>query len=366
MPRALLDVTPLSSAHALRGIGAAVNGWLAGFLALAPDARPRVLVRDGQTPPGGFEADSVAWPHWRRYRLPDPWPVLAVERRVAAMRVAGEVFQAVQPALDPARRRRRRLLPRPRPARFPRAYLGGAARAPERAAYHRYLGRLAKATLVVTPSQATADDVVALAGVDPTRLRVVPHGVPAASPAEGEVPAAPYVLFAGGLEPHKNAWCALEAAAQLRGRARLVMTGPWSRRGAERLSRRARAIAAADRVVLLGFVPPGRMTALRRGASATLVPSWAEGFGLPVVEAMAAGCPVIAADVPSLREAGGDAAVYLPPGDAAAWARTIDALADDDAERARLAAAGAAHVAGGGWEAAARALSEVWAEAATS
>lgn len=361
---ALLDATPLASAHALRGIGAAVRGWLAGFSALPPEARPRLLLRDGQTPPPGFETAAVPWPSWRLYRLPDPWPRLAVERHLARERAVGEVFHAVQPALTPPTERVAVFCHDVIPLRYERAYLGGPLRAPERREYRRYLARLVGADMILTPSRATADDLVRLAGADSGRIRVVPHGVPPAAAPEGEAPAGPYVLFAGGLEPHKNAWCVIEAAARLRGPTRLVMAGPWSRRGAERLRRRAEAVGAAERTVLLGFVSPGRMETLRRNAVAAVVPSWAEGFGFPVVEAMAAGCPVLAADVPALREAGGEAALYLSPGAAVEWADAIDRLAEDPGGRAEMAAAGRAHAGSLSWTAAAESLLDAYAAVA--
>ena len=71
----------------------------------------------------------------------------------------------------------------------------------------------------------------------------------------------------------------------------------------------------------MGLLPPGRLAAVRAGALAALVPSRKEGFGLPVLEAMAAGVPALASDTPALREVGGDAATYLPADDPGAWAR---------------------------------------------
>jgi glycosyltransferase involved in cell wall biosynthesis len=280
------------------------------------------------------------------------------------MRREGEVFQAVQPALTPVGERVVVFCHDLIPARYPRWYLEGATRVGERAVYERHLARMARADLIVTPSRATADDVVAMLDVDEERLRVVPHGVPPAAPAEGDAPAGPFALFAGGLEPHKNSWTAIEAAARLRGPARLVMTGTWSKRGALRVRARAAAVAAEDRIVTLGFVTPGRMSAIRAAATVALVPSWAEGFGFPVVEAMAAGCPVLAADVPALREAGGDAARYLPPGDAAAWAAAIDELTEDASARAEMARAGRGRADELDWGAAARSIRSVWDEVA--
>jgi glycosyltransferase involved in cell wall biosynthesis len=142
------------------------------------------------------------------------------------------------------------------------------------------------------------------------------------------------------------------------------MAGPWSARRLERLRRHAAGVGADGRIEWLGYLPAGRLRAVRDGALAALVPSRKEGFGLPVLEAMAAGVPVLASDTPALREVGGEAAAYLPVDDPAAWARAIDALAADPAERAARGGRGRARAAEFSWERTARALVEAYREAA--
>jgi glycosyltransferase involved in cell wall biosynthesis len=360
----LLDATPLASGHSARGIGAAVRGMLSGLAALEPDERPRLLVRAGQDAPEGFVTAEVRWPAWRLHRVPDPWP-LAVGERAARRAAGGGVFHAVQPALVPTGRTVVTcydLIP----AAFAPEYLRGAGRAGERAAYAHFLRRLRGARIVLTPSQETADDVVRLAGVDPSRVRVVPLAVPAPAAPDGDVPAEPYVLYSGAVEPHKNAGLALEAIALAAPGVRLVMVGPWSSRRAGRLRGHAARVGAAGRVDWLGFVTPGRLAALREGAAAVIVPSRKEGFGLPVLEALAAGVPVLASDTAALREVGGDAvAAYLPVADPGPWAREISALTGlGAADRARRAEAGRARAAGFSWEATARGLVDAYRDAA--
>ena len=274
-----------------------------------------------------------------------------------ARRLAGDgVFHAVQPALVPPGRTVvtcHDLIP----ACFPADYLAGPGRAAQALAYRRYLRRLPRARLVLAPSAETAADVARLAGVDPARVRVVPWGVPEPAAPQGEPPAGPYVLYAGAIEPHKNAAVVVEAIARAAPGIGLVMAGPWSARREQRLRDRAVRAGAAGRVRWLGMLSAGRLAALRSGAVAVLVPSRKEGFGLPVLEAMSAGVPVLASDTPALREVGGDAASYLPPDDPGAWADAISAAAGLSAEeRSRRARAGRERAGSFTWERTAEAL----------
>lgn len=362
-PPALLDATPLAGAHANRGIGAAVRGMVGGFARRPAEERPRLLVRRGQPVPPGFEAREVAWPAWPLYRLPDPWPLARGERAVRRL-ADGGAFHAVQPSLVPAGRTVvtcHDLIPL---AYWPE-YLAGAARAGEAALYRHFLRRMRGARLVLAPSRETADDAIRLADVEPGRVRVVPWAAPEAIAPEGPAPEGSYVLFTGAIEPHKNAGLAVEAIAAADPGVRLVMTGPWSPRRAARLRAHAARVGAQGRVEWLGLLPAARLAAVRAGAAAVLVPSRKEGFGLPVLEAMAAGVPVLASDTGALREVGGEAAAYLPVADPGPWARALSELAGDPALRERRAAAGRERARAFSWEATAGELARAYREAAS-
>ena len=261
---ALLDATPLSDGHSARGIGTALRGMIGALAERPPGERPALLVRRGQPAPGGFDAREVAWPRWPLHRVPDPWPAAVGER--AARRLArGGVFHAVQPALVPAGRTVvtcHDLIP----ACLPDEYLAGPGRAAQALAYRRYLRRLARARLVLTPSAETAGDVARIAGVDPGRVRVVPWGAPAAAAPEGAPPEGHYALYSGAIEPHKNAALAVEAIARAAPGIGLVMAGPWSRGRERRLRGHAARVGAGGRVTWLGMVLAGRPgRAARRG-----------------------------------------------------------------------------------------------------
>ena len=215
---------------------------------------------------------------------------------------------------------------------------------------------------MIVPSRETADDAVRLAGVDRGRIRVVPLASPEPVAPVGAAPLGPYVLFTGAIEPHKNAGLAIEAIARVGSGARLLMAGPWSARRAQRLRDLAARVGADGRIGWLGLVDPGRLAALRAGAVAVLVPSRKEGFGLPVLEAMQVGVPVLASQTPALREVGGSAATYLSPDDPDAWAAAIDALVADPAGRSARAGLGRARAAEFSWRATAEATVAVYRE----
>ncbi len=188
-----------------------------------------------------------------------------------------------------------------------------------------------RARRVIAVSERTKRDLVDLYGVAPDRIAVTHHGVdPAFGPGRGtEHPGdggpRGYLLFVGAIQARKDPLAAAEAADEVG--LPLVVAGP------QREPALARALArrGAD---LRGYVEKEELARLYRGAAALVLPSRYEGFGLPVLEAMACGTPVVAADDPALREVGGEAAVYVGPDGVAAAIRR--ALADRD----RLSAAG--------------------------
>lgn len=345
----LLDATPLARGHAQRGIGAVVGGLIDH---LPAEDRPTLLVTDDQEAPEGFELRRVRWPQWRPARVPDPWPALRLEPRLRRMQPA--LFHASQPDLVPDPRRVPvvmkvyDLIPLHMPMRNPLF----------RHAYAGYLQRVRAAPTIVVASQATADDLTAQLGIPPSRMHVVPYGTPVPVAPAGDTPDRPYVLYANAIEAHKNPELAIDALAHLPD-VRLVMTGMWSGRRLGVLRERAERLGVAGRIDWLGWIPAPLLAALRRDAVATLVTSRLEGFGLPVLESLAVGTPVVASDIPVLREVGGSAAAYAPLDDPVAWARAIEAAAAPNA-RAVVAATGPARAGLFTWERSARDTVRVW------
>jgi glycosyltransferase involved in cell wall biosynthesis len=185
------------------------------------------------------------------------------------------------------------------PVRFPPPQPGGAL-------YYNVMLRraLRKSVRVLTVSESAKQAIVEAFPCDPSKIAVTPNGIDAIFFARG--PAAtdlgPYFLFVGNDKPHKNVGTLVDAFRAIEG-ARLVLVGAGFARYRD-----------VPGIVTTGFVTIERLAELYRGALALVMPSLEEGFGLPVAEAMACGTPVIASDIPSLREVAGDAALYFDAG----------------------------------------------------
>jgi glycosyltransferase involved in cell wall biosynthesis len=291
---------------------------LRGRLSGLPDG---VRVRSRPVPARGLQAA------WARSELP---PVELLTGRL-------DVFHATNFVLPPLHRARGVVTV------HDLAFLHHADTVSAASARYRTLvpRSLDRAAVVLTPSQAVAGQVRdAYAPTVP--VVAVPHGVdagwlePQPTPAEAglDLPAE-YVLFVGTLEPRKDVATLLAAHRLLPGAPPLVLVGPpgWGAR------------LDVGEAVTPGFLHDRQLRAAVAGARALVLPSRDEGFGLPVLEALAAGTPVLASDLPVLREVGGDLARYAPPGEPAAFADTLQRLLEDPPDPAP----GRAHAAEQTW-----------------
>ena len=209
-----------------------------------------------------------------------------------------------------------------------------------------FLPRLARsATRVIAVSQFTAREAVELLGIDEELVRVIPHGVEAPFEPEGEAAEGDYVLAVGTLEPRKNLPRVVLAADRAGVELRVVGAPGWGEVGVESA----------------GFVSDDELARLYRGAACLVYPSVYEGFGLPVLEAMACGTPVVTSRNTALAELAGEAAVLVDPLDVEAIAGGIEEAAR---RREELRAAGLDRAHSFTWAAAAHATAEVYREAA--
>ncbi len=253
-------------------------------------------------------------------------------------------------------------------ARYPEAHPG------MRSMGMRVLVPLAvrRADRVIAISQSTRADLVALIGAPSERIDVVPHGLGALQ----RVPAAPesetrarfdlgeraVVLSLSAKRPHKNLRALIDALALIPSDRRpvLVLPGYPTWHEAELRARAAELGVAAD-VRLLGWLDEGELEGLWQVARAFVYPSLYEGFGLPVLEAMARGVPVASSSAASLPEVAGAAALLFDPHDERAIASAIERLVTDRGEAERLRVAGRERAATFTWERSARLTLETYA-----
>lgn len=226
------------------------------------------------------------------------------------------------------------LLPLRYPAHFPR-------KAP---VFRHVLPRqLRRCRAVICPSEATRADLLCRFGLDGRRVHVVPLGVdhrlfrpPGPDAVRPPLPPGPFLLYVGHMRPHKNLARAAAALASLNLPHTFVIAGRKDKVFYPALRDEVARLGLAERVAFPGYVPPADLPGLYAAADALVFPSLWEGFGLPVLEAMACGCPVVAGGVAAVREAGGDAAVYVDCHSAAAIADGISRVVGSAELRARL------------------------------
>lgn len=317
--RVVVDVTPLLGIRT--GIGTYVE-HLVGELVGRPGIAVHATAFSGRARKPVDLPEGVRWRHrpvpagllramWLHADIPD----------VSLLAGPADVVHGTNFVLPPARRAAGVVTVHDLTfARYP------ALVAPATLAYRQLVPRaIARGALVATPSTAVHDEVIDRFGVEVDRVEVTPLGVgPEWFTAEPLSPSdlerlgiePDYVLFLGTREPRKNLATILEAqrgAVAAGARRQLVLVGPrgWGED------------SPGPRTVVLGHQPAARVRSLVAGARALLMPSLYEGFGLPVLEAMAARTPVIASDIPVFREVAGGHAFLVPPQDVDAWSEAL-------------------------------------------
>ena len=234
--------------------------------------------------------------------------------------------------------------------------------------------RLNAANHILSISEFTKSEMIHFLGIDPDMITVTPLAPPTnfQTPSAQQVATfrlakklpARYLLYLGNLEPRKNLVMLVQAYARFTKRLGdkappLVLAGEptWL---SEPLFDAIRSLSIENQLILPGYVPEHELALWYAGASLFLYPSLYEGFGLPVIEAMQVGTPVIAADTASLPEVAGTAAVLLDPHDTVAWSDAMARLLTDPDERRRLSAAGRDRAGAFSWERCARITHSVY------
>lgn len=350
--RALRNSTGLGNygRRVLRGVLAAGSG-VSGLLYSPRRARPEF----SELPAELGAPLRVPSALWRAAGLRSLWRTFRLGRRAAADGV--ELYHGLSHEVP-------RDLPRDLPAvvsfadliwhRFPALY------APlDRRSYEwRYRWSAGRASAIVAISRQTKRDLMAHYGVDPRRIVVIPppcdpcFGAPLPEAARHEIRERlglpdTFLLSVGTLERRKNQRSAIAALAQLEARRTppLVLVGRDGGMQRELLDIAER-LGVADRVLIRTEVGPADLPAVMQSATVFLYPSLVEGFGLPIVEALAAGVPVIASLGECFLEAGGPGSLYVAATDALALAGALRRVLDDPALAEQMRSAGRRHAAG--------------------
>ncbi len=225
---------------------------------------------------------------------------------------------------------------------------------------------------LIAVSESTADGLEEFLDVSRRRVHTIHEGLDPTFGSDAETTdtldevAPPYLLFVSTLEPRKNVTGVLRAFRLLVEwgyPGQLVLVGRWGWR-TDAIRAELDSSPVRDRVIHLDYVDRTRLPALYAHADALLFPSWIEGFGLPIVEAMACGTPVVTSGSSSMPEVAGSAAVYVDPASPHGIASAVSALLDDAHHRQRLVTLGRERVRRFSWDRAAAATAEVLRQAA--
>ena len=216
-----------------------------------------------------------------------------------------------------------------------------------------------RAIRILTVSEFTREQVIHWSGVSPQKVVNVGNGVESTYRPEGDVYGLPfpYLLSVSNRKPHKNEFRIVEAFAKanLAPRIHLVFTGEPS----AKLSRWIAAQQVRSRVDFVGTVPEERLPSLYRGAQALVFPSLYEGFGIPILEAMACGTPVVTSNITAMPEIAGGAALVVDPRSVEQISRAIEQIVSETCCRQSLRDIGLARAARFSWERTAQTVHEV-------
>jgi glycosyltransferase involved in cell wall biosynthesis len=229
-----------------------------------------------------------------------------------------------------------------------------------------------KSEFVLTPSEFVRQGIIDRFGVEPGKVRTTLWGVeaPRSDVTVAEVQSRyqlsrRWFVLNAMTWPHKNHGMVVRAFAKVAAKEHdvtLVLTGGRAQEE-KALAELVTHLGLGNRVLRTGRIPRRDLLAVVRGAIALTFPSRYEGFGLPVLEAMSLGTPVVAADTTALPEVVGDAGILLSPDDPDAWAGAMQRLLDDEDERARLAEAGRSRVEQFSWKSTAAKTIQVYRDA---
>jgi alpha-1,3-rhamnosyl/mannosyltransferase len=363
-PSVLVDATPLTSGHRFRGIGQYVRHLVRGVAERMPEGAYFLTLEDRleDVPP----ARVVPVRSRIRLHFDEYWVLYsaAVRRAVEGSGCPVYHFTSAEASLMPGQGRTVATVYDLIPLETARRPTVDPKTLWRNILYKLYVRRLRAASHIIAISRATARAVVERLGIPDDRVSVVPLGIDHDEYRSRAGQRRAAVRDAYGLperywftvtSPNPNkGWPDLVQALARMGNARpsipVVIAGYWHPEQRRQLLNAAESLRVSDGVRFLGYVPEEDLAALYAEALGFVFPSRREGFGLPVLEAMAVGTPVVVSDDPALLELTGETALTFPRGDVAALADCLQQLASDGQARSALQRRGAERAAGFTWE----------------
>ncbi len=332
----LIDATPLQSEHRVRGVGTYVY-YLTRELSRLSNAPCEFFVSAqdrSQLPPWIAPAHALYRPHRpaQVYWLYNEWAIRHVVRRTRPEVFHATDFNGLVNFPD---------VPTVATLHDLTGFHAGvkAGSMSQRLSTWRwnvyYHEKLPKASHIIAVSSHVKQDAMQQLGIDPQKISVIPHGVDTEtlSPRhKGEGRYAdqpPYLLYMGSAEPHKNLPRLIQAfrlVANSYPEMRLYLGGRWQEKDRLRIQELIAMLHLEERVNLLGYVDPEDKPSALANATAVVLLSLTEGFGLPVVEGMASGVPVVASDIPVFREVAENAALLVDPEDVESIAQGLETM----------------------------------------
>lgn len=366
----LIDATSLQSEHRLRGVGSYLRHLITAIEASSQEVHYLVSSVD-QNHTKNFLPQERTHVMWRLHKPAQVyWAYNELSLRLALQLYKPTYFLAPDfngLVVNPYGRTTAILhdltalkLNEPAPMTNPSAYLSDLR-------WRVYARKLRVAKQIIAISSAAKQDAVKMLGLSENKIHVVHHGVDHThykdSVGKGKFSGEPsYFLHLGGLNSNKNQTRILEAFANLARdfqNINLYFAGPWNADNLAWLERQRSELNLGERVKHLGYIAYEDLPSLYGNALAFLFPSLEEGFGMPVLEAMASGSPVITSNCSSLPEVAGDAALLVDPYSTESILLAMKGLLESREERTRLRSLGFQHAARFTWEATAKQTLEI-------
>jgi glycosyltransferase involved in cell wall biosynthesis len=340
-----IDATPLDNSNRFRGIGRYVEGLLSGFEELgheAPIMQLRLAGWSRKSPHVPLKTALIRRPAWLPVRL--QWIFNELLLPFAIRQTKATVFHATDPNAIPISHAYKTVITVHDmiPSVFPRDYLTSWIK---RWAYRSRLEHYRKADHLIAVSEATRSDIVQFLGIEPSRITVIQEGYDSdlfkpllnVIPAQHGLPDR-FFLYVGAQDARKNIVTLLRAYAKVHKdlQEKLIFSGKLTTRQLMIFNTWVRKLELERDVFNLGFVSSEMLSILYSCATAFVFPSRYEGFGLPVLEALACGCPVIASNSSSIPEVVGDAGILIDVEDDESLALSLHTISHSETLRTQL------------------------------